>query len=187
MLYCEEAHISQVTHFWCWQREESLWMDDFISHCRLFHYLPLWSLGYFQQVYLCHINYLIPLSYVSTKKVRWIFYFILLFIRFLFYFYLLLFKKKPLVLAMPYVTIDFFSNHPLFMWVFVCLCECMEHYYRYSKRAKSVSHPLQLDLEMIVSHLTWILGTKFRLEEQEVLSAPGLSLQPLTILMNTQI
>lgn len=78
-----------------------------------------------------------------------------------FLFLFITFQKKPLVLAMPYVTIDFFFKPSSFR-VFVCLCECMEHYYRYSKRAKSVSHPLQLNLEMIVSHLTWMLGTKFR-------------------------
>jgi hypothetical protein len=48
------------------------------------------------------------------------------------------------------------------LFLFVCAYNCMAYVNRDPKRQKKASHLLQLELEIVVNHSIWVLGTELK-------------------------
>lgn len=59
-----------------------------------------------------------------------------------------------------------FQNSPLFRFYFKLKCkwlsDCFSVYMRWSRKPEEVFHPLELELQVFVSQLMWVLGTEIR-------------------------
>lgn len=65
----------------------------------------------------------------------------------------------------------------------VCVCVSLSHTYGYLARPGESLDPLEFDLEVPVSYLTWVPGTKSGSpEEQQMVLSPEPCLQPVCFL-----
>lgn len=74
----------------------------------------------------------------------------------------------------------------------VCVCIAFLHVCAYShaqKSRKRTSYPLELKLQLVVSSLTWLLGTKFQSfqTESSTLKHCAISPEPTTLILYAYI